>query len=100
VAPITLYLFLSALVFAVGAAGFVFRRNVLVMFMCLELMLNGAAISFAAFSRRFAEFDGQAAALFVIAAAAAEAAVGLGLIVLLHRAAKSVDSSGASELSG
>ena len=99
-APLSLYLFLSALMFAIGAAGFVFRRDTIVMLMCLELMLNAANLSFAAFSSFLGNMDGQIAAFFVIVVAAAEAAVGLALLIALFRSVRSVDSSAAAELKG
>ena len=99
-APLSLYLFLSALMFAIGAAGFVFRRDTIVMLMCLELMLNAANLSFAAFSRFLENIDGQIAAFFVIVVAAAEAAVGLALLIALFRSVRSVDSTAVTELKG
>ncbi|NLF25346.1 MAG: NADH-quinone oxidoreductase subunit NuoK [Deltaproteobacteria bacterium] len=96
--PLSAYLILSALMFVIGAVGFIFRRNTIVMLMCLELMLNAVNISFAAFSRFHGNIDGQVAAFFVIVAAAAEAALGLALIISLYRAVKSLDSYGPDEL--
>ena len=86
------YLILSAVVFVIGAVGFVFRRSTIVMLMCLELMLNGVGISFAAFSRFAGNVDGQIAVFFTMAVAAAEAAVGLALMIALFRLLKSTES--------
>jgi NADH-quinone oxidoreductase subunit K len=79
------YLALSAILFVIGAAGFVFRRNVITVFMCIELMLNAVNLAFVAFSRFRGNLDGQLFVFFVIVVAAAEAAVGLALIIALYR---------------
>lgn len=79
------YLILSALLFGLGAAGVLVRRNPLVMLMCLELMLNAVNLSFVAFSRMLDDVAGQAVVLFVLVVAAAEVVVGLGIIVALLR---------------
>lgn len=81
----THFLILGAILFAIGLAGVVIRRNMIVMFMCIELMLNAVNLTFIAFSRHFSHVDGQIIVFFVMAVAAAEAAVGLALIVLFHR---------------
>ena len=79
------YLALSAILFVIGAAGFVFRRNVITVFVCIELMLNAVNLAFIAFSRFRGNLDGQLFVFFVIVVAAAEAAVGLALIIALYR---------------
>jgi NADH-quinone oxidoreductase subunit K len=79
------YLIVSALLFALGLLGVVARRNLLVMFMSLELMLNAANLALVAFSRFNRNLDGQIMVFFVITVAAAEVAVGLALIVALYR---------------
>ncbi len=79
------YLVLAALVFGVGAVGLLVRRNVLVMFMCIELMLNAATLTFVAFSRMLDDVGGQAIVFFVLVVAAAEVAVGLAIIVAIFR---------------
>ncbi len=81
----THYLVLGAILFAIGMAGIVVRRNMIVMFMCIELMLNAVNLTFIAFSRGFAHLDGQITVFFVMTVAAAEAAVGLAMIVLFYR---------------
>ncbi len=88
--PLNAALFLSAILFAIGMAGVVVRRNAIVLFMCVELMLNAANLAFVALSP-YAGIDGQVAVFFVIAVAAAEAAVGLAIILSVFRHAESVD---------
>jgi NADH-quinone oxidoreductase subunit K len=89
--PVPYYLVLSAILFTIGAVGVIIRRNPIVIFMSIELMLNAANVSLVAFSRRFGTLDGQAIVLLVLAIAAAEVAVGLGIIVAIFRARKSID---------
>ncbi len=79
------YLVLAALVFGIGAVGLLVRRNVLVMFMCVELMLNAVTLTFVAFSRMLDDVGGQAIVFFVLVVAAAEVAVGLAIIVAIFR---------------
>jgi NADH-quinone oxidoreductase subunit K len=79
------YLVLSALLFAVGAAGVLLRRSPLVILLCLELMLNAGNLSLLAFSRSLGNEDGQVFALIVMVVAACEVVVGLGLIVAMYR---------------
>jgi NADH-quinone oxidoreductase subunit K len=83
--PLSYYLLLSAVLFAVGVFGILIKRNIITIFMCIELMLNAVNLSFVAFSRFFGLLDGQVFVFFVMAVAAAEAAVGLGIIVALFR---------------
>jgi NADH-quinone oxidoreductase subunit K len=83
--PESYYVGLSAILFTIGVVGVVIRRNPLVMFMSIELMLNAANLAFVAFGRRAGNPDGQAVALFVMAVAAAEVAVGLAIIVTVFR---------------
>jgi NADH-quinone oxidoreductase subunit K len=83
--PLSHYLALSAILFVIGAAGFVFRRNIITVFMCVELMLNAVNLAFVAFSRFRGNLDGQLFVFFVIVVAAAEAAVGLALIIAVYR---------------
>jgi NADH-quinone oxidoreductase subunit K len=75
----------SAVLFATGVGGVLTRKNALIVFMCVELMLNAVNLSFVAFARHTGAVDGQVFALFVMAVAAAEAAVGLALVILLFR---------------
>jgi len=79
------YLILAAALFAVGMFGMLTRRNPLVMFMCVELMLNAVNLTFVAFSKELDDVGGQAAVFFVLVVAAAEVVVGLGIIVALLR---------------
>jgi NADH-quinone oxidoreductase subunit K len=83
--PGSWYLILSALLFTIGAAGVLVRRNVLVMFMCVELMLNAVNLTFITFSRMLNDIGGQAVVFFVLVVAAAEVVVGLGIIVAIYR---------------
>ena len=88
--PVSAALFLSAVIFAIGAAGVVVRRNAIILFMCVELMLNAVNLAFVALSP-YAGIEGQVIVFFVIAVAAAEAAVGLAIIISVFRHAESVD---------
>ncbi|MDA2937860.1 NADH-quinone oxidoreductase subunit NuoK [Acidobacteria bacterium AH-259-A15] len=89
--PATHYLALAAILFAIGALGVIIRRNVITMFMCVELMLNAVNLTFITFSRFLNQVDGQIFVFFVMTVAAAEAAVGLALIVLLSRRTETLD---------
>ena len=88
--PLQFYLFLSAILFAIGTIGVLTRRNAIVIFMCIELMLNAVNLAFVVFSRQ-AGIDGQVFVFFVMAVAAAEAAVGLALVISIFRHIDSVD---------
>jgi NADH-quinone oxidoreductase subunit K len=79
------YLVLGALLFSIGAVGLLVRRNPLVMFMCIELMLNAVTLTFVTFSRMLEDVNGQTVVVFVLVVAAAEVVVGLGIIVALLR---------------
>ena len=79
------YLILAAMLFTVGAVGLLVRRNVLVMFMCVELMLNAVNLTFVTFARMLNDIGGQATVFFVLVVAAAEVVVGLGIIVAIYR---------------
>jgi len=83
--PLAHVLALSVILFGLGAAGFLFRRNIITIFMCIELMLNAVNLAFIAFSRHLGNLDGQVFVFFVIVVAAAEAAVGLAIIIALFR---------------
>lgn len=96
--PVSLYLTLSALLFSIGAAGVMIRRNVIVVFMCIELMLNAVNLTFVALSKQLGNLDGQIAVFFVMVVAAAEAAVGLAIILSVFRSVRSVDTTESSEL--
>jgi NADH-quinone oxidoreductase subunit K len=85
-------LVISLAVFGIGLFGLMVRKNLLVMLMCVELMLNGVNLSFVAFSRIHQSIEGHLAVLFVMTVAAAESAVGLGLVIALFRTLRTVDS--------
>ena len=95
-----LYLVFSAMLFSIGVFGVLIRRNAIVIFMCIELMLNAANLLFAALSRQYGTADAQGYVLFVMAVAAAEAAVGLAIILTLFRNYYSVQASEACTLRG
>jgi NADH-quinone oxidoreductase subunit K len=84
-APANWYLVLAAALFSIGLAGVVIKRNALIVFMCIELMLNAANLTFLAFARQSGNMSGHAIAFFVIAVAAAEAAVGLAIVIAVFR---------------
>jgi NADH-quinone oxidoreductase subunit K len=91
--PLSWYLMLSAVLFALGVAGFLFRRNIITVFMSIELMLNAVNLTFIAFSYQLKQVNGQIFSLFVMVVAAAEAAVGLAIIltVFKNRATLNID---------
>lgn len=89
--PLTAPLFLAFALFIVGVFGVLLRRNVLIMLMSIELMLNGANVALVTFSRLWGDLDGQVFSMFVIAVAAAEAAVGLAIVVSIFRSRGSTD---------
>lgn len=83
--PLSYYLILSAILFVMGVAGFLFKRNLITIFMSVELMLNAVNLSFVALSYNFRQLDGQIFVFFVMVVAAAEAAVGLAIIIAVFR---------------
>jgi NADH-quinone oxidoreductase subunit K len=89
--PTNYYLLLSAILFGLGMVAFVFKRNIITIFMAIELMLNAVNLAFVAFSQSWHKADGEVFVLFVIVVAAAEAAVGLGIIILTARNRKSLN---------
>ena len=95
--PLGWYLGLSAVLFAIGALGVVVRRNIIVIFMAIELMLNAVNLTFVAFARHLGSVDGQVIVFFVMAVAAAEAAVGLAIILAMFR---NRETTYADELAG
>ncbi|HEX8102434.1 MAG TPA: NADH-quinone oxidoreductase subunit NuoK [Solirubrobacteraceae bacterium] len=97
---ITWYLVTSAIVFTIGAAGVLVRRNPLVILLCIELMLNAANLALVAFARANGNEDGQVFAVIVMVVAACEVAVGLGLIVALYRRKLPIDVDELRELQG
>jgi NADH-quinone oxidoreductase subunit K len=89
--PTNYYLLLSAILFGLGIVGFVFKRNIIAIFMAIELMLNAVNLTFVAFSQALGKGDGEVFVLFVIVVAAAEATVGLGIIILTARNRRSLN---------
>jgi NADH-quinone oxidoreductase subunit K len=89
--PVSWYLLLSALLFAIGAAGALTRRNGISIFLSIELMLNAANLSIVAFARQLGDHTGQLIVFFVMAVAAAEAAVGLALFIAVYRQRRTID---------
>jgi NADH-quinone oxidoreductase subunit K len=85
------YIALSAILFSLGALGVLTRRNAIIVFMSIEMMLNAANLAFVAFARQLGDLDGQVLVFFVITVAAAEVAVGLALIVTIFRSKKSIN---------
>ena len=83
--PLSWFLILAAILFGLGAAGFLFRRNIITVFMSIELMLNAVNLTFIAFSYRLQQVDGHVIAFFVMVVAAAEAAVGLAIILTVFK---------------
>ena len=94
----TEYLTLSMLLFTIGAGGVLIRRNAIVVFMCVELMLNATNLAFVSFSRQHGNLDGQMAAFFVMVVAAAEVVVGLAIIVSIYRTRQSISVDDSSLL--
>ena len=100
------YLLVSGLLFSIGLAGVVLRRNIIIVFMCLELMLSAANLTLVAFSRfnvttnGLPDYDGQMLVFFVITVAAAEVAVGLAIIVALYRARQTIHTDELVSLKG
>ena len=101
VAPTTTwYLLLAAGLFSIGLVGVLVRRNPLVMFMCIELMLNAVNLTFVAFAKRLGDIGGQTTVFFVMVVAAAEVVVGLGIIVAILRRRPSATADDLAELKG
>lgn len=96
--PISYYLAVAAMVFCIGTVGLVLRRNAIVAFMCVELMLNAVNLTFVALSQVSGNLHGQIGVFFVMVVAAAEAAVGLAIIIALFRTARSIETTDAAEL--
>jgi len=98
--PVAYYLILSAVLFTIGTLGVLIRRNAIVIFMAVELMLNSANLAFVAFANQYQLMNGQIFVFFIITVAAAEVAVGLALIVAIFRNKQSVDVDQLSTLNG
>jgi NADH-quinone oxidoreductase subunit K len=97
-ATINIALLVSALLFACGLVGFLSRRNMIIMFLCTELMFQAAALAMIAFGKVHGDLSGQVFVIFILTVAAAEAALALGLVVLLYRRRETLDSEAWSEL--
>ena len=91
VIPISYYIFLSTVLFCIGVLGVLFRRNAIIIFMCIELMLNAVNLLLVAFSSYFSDPAGQVFVFFIMAVAAAEVAVGLAILMMIFRNTKSTD---------
>jgi NADH-quinone oxidoreductase subunit K len=89
--PLSWYLILSALLFLIGVVGVLVKRNPIVIFMCVEMMLNAVNVSFIAFGRYLGHAGGQMFAIFVMAVAAAEVAVGLGILISIFRSRENIN---------
>jgi NADH-quinone oxidoreductase subunit K len=98
--PVNYYIVLSGILFTIGVVGVLTRRNALIIFMSIELMLNAANLAFVAFGSLIQSFSGQIYVFFVIAVAAAEVAVGLALIVEIFKSKRSIDVDQLSSLKG
>ena len=96
--PLAWYLILSAILFALGIAGFLFRRNVITVFISIELMLNAVNLSFVTFSYKFKQVDGHIFSFFVMEVAAAEAAVGLAIILTIFKNRQTLEIDEVSSL--
>ncbi|MBX3321693.1 MAG: NADH-quinone oxidoreductase subunit NuoK [Phycisphaeraceae bacterium] len=94
------YVLLSAAMFVIGVIGFITRRNMIIMFLCTELMFQAAGLALIAYGRYHLNFDGQTFVIFVLTVAAAEAAMALALVVLLFRKRESLNADEWSELHG
>jgi len=98
VVPVPYFVILSAVLFGLGVIGFIFHRNIISIFMSIELMLNAVNLAFVAFSRSFGQLQGQIFVFFVIVVAAAEAAVGLAIIIAIARTRRSLNVENANLL--
>jgi len=96
--PLSWYLILSAILFTLGVAGFLFRRNVITVFISIELMLNAVNLSFVTFSYKFKQVDGHIFSFFVMVVAAAEAAVGLAIILTIFKNRQTLEIDEVSSL--
>lgn len=98
--PLSWYIGLSAVIFVIGLIGFLVRRNLIIMFMSIELMLNSVNISLVAFSHYLQDIKGQVLVFFIITVAAAEAAIGLAILVALFRNKNSIHTDDIAEMKG
>jgi NADH-quinone oxidoreductase subunit K len=91
VVPISYYLVLSGVLFGLGVVGFIFKRNIITIYMAIELMLNAVNLAFVAFARAWNQLDGLVFVFFVIVVAAAEAAVGLAIVIVISQNRRSLN---------
>ena len=98
--PLSWFIVLAVVLFGLGAFGVLVRRNVLIMFMCVELMLNAANLALVAFSRSLRDVGGEATVFFVLVVAAAEVVVGLGIVVAIFRRRHSAIADELAEMGG
>ena len=98
--PVQWYIYLSVVLFCIGVMGVLFRRNAIIMFMCIELMLLAVNVNFIAFSRFNAEVSGQVFVFFILTVAAAEAAIGLAILVTLFRNRRTINVAEMDSLKG
>ena len=98
--PLAHYLLTGAVLFALGLIGFISRRNLIIMFLCTEMMFQGVAITLVAFSRFHMNDKGQTFVIFLLTIAAAEAALALGLVVLLFRRKQTLDAQAWADMAG
>lgn len=98
--PIEYYLWLSTVLFSIGVLGVLYRRNAIIIFACIELMLNAVNLLMVAFSSKLNDANGQVFVFFIMAVAAAEVAVGLAILVMMYRKTKSVDIDFLNRLKG
>ncbi len=96
--PLTSYILLCSILFSIGALGVLYRRNALVIFMCIELMLNSTNLLLVAFSRYFNDTNAQVFVFFIMAVAAAEVSVGLAILMLVYRNTKTTDIDALNKL--
>ncbi len=96
--PLNYYIFLSTALFCIGALGVMIRRNAIIMFMCIELMLNAVNLLMVAFSRYLGDSNGQVFVFFIMAVAAAEVAVGLAILIMVYRNANTSDTEVLNQL--
>jgi len=89
--PLDYYLWLSSILFGIGATGVLYRRNAIIIFMCIELMLNAVNLLLVAFSTYLNDASGQVFVFFIMAVAAAEVAVGLAILVVMYRGTRTID---------
>jgi NADH-quinone oxidoreductase subunit K len=89
--PLDYYIWLSAVLFTIGVLGVLYRRNAIIIFMCIELMLNAVNVLLVAFSNYYNDASGQVFVFFIMAVAAAEVAVGLAILIMMYRNTKTTD---------